>query len=71
MVDVTAVIARINMNAFEKWASGLLDYEEIQEMIHQRERHVAMILPEDKLKERWEKINYHPPVIKPKQLELF
>lgn len=65
------VTAQINMNAFEKWASGLLDYEEIQERLHQRERHVALILPADKLKERWEKINYQPPVIKPKQLELW
>ena len=59
------------MNAFEKWASGLLDYEEVQDMIHQREYQVSKILPTDELKERWELINYQPPVIKEEQLKLF
>ena len=59
------------MNAFEKWASGLFDYEEVQDMIHQREYQVSKILPADELKERWELINYQPPVIKEEQLKLF
>jgi len=59
------------MNAFEKWASGLLDYEYIQEMIHQREYEVSKILPAEELKERWERIHYHQPKIKPEQLKLF
>lgn len=59
------------MNSFEKWASGLLDYEEIKERIHQREYHVIKILPPVELKARWEKINYHPPANEPKQLKLF
>lgn len=58
------------MNAFEKWASGLLEYEYIQGMIHQREYEVSKILPAAELKERWEKIGYKPKV-KPKQLTLF
>ena len=59
------------MNAFEKWASGLLDYEYIQEMIQQREAAVAEILPAEELQERWERIQYQPPKVKPVQLELF
>jgi len=58
------------MNAFAKWASGLLDYEEVQEMIHQREYQVSKILPADELKARWELINYQPPKFKPEQLKL-
>jgi len=59
------------MNAFDKWASGLLDYEYIQEMIHQREYQVSKILSADELKERWERINYKLPKVKPEQLKLF
>jgi len=59
------------MGTFEEWAAGLLDYEEIQEAIHFRERHVAMIMSPEKLKERWEKIGYKPAKVKPEQLKLF
>jgi len=59
------------MNAFEKWASGLLDYEYIQELIHQREYQVSKILPAEELKKRWERDNYQPPKVKPEQLKLF
>lgn len=58
------------MNAFEKWASGLLDHEDIQDMIHQREYQVSKILPAEELKARWEKIGYKSKV-KPQQLKLF
>jgi hypothetical protein len=57
------------MGAFDEWCSGLMDWEDIQEAIHFRERHVAMVLPPEELKARWEKIGYLPP--KQKQLELF
>lgn len=58
------------MNAFEEWAAGLLDYEEIQEMIDQREYHVSLVLPPEELKARWEKIKYTPPK-EPQQFKLF
>lgn len=49
------------MNAFETWASGVLDYEDIQEAIHFRERHVALILPPEELRARWKRDGYTPP----------
>ena len=59
------------MNAFETWCSGLMEWEDIHEAIHFRERHVAMVLPAEELKARWEKIGYVPPKVKPEQLKLF
>jgi hypothetical protein len=59
------------MNSFEKWADGLLNYEEIQELIHEREFYVSQVLSPEKLKARWTEMNYTPPVPKPKQLDLF
>lgn len=59
------------MNYFQQWASGLLDYEEVQQMVHEREAHVTRILPVDQLKERWDQIGYKPPAHEYKQLELF
>lgn len=59
------------MKSFQRWASGLLDYEEIQQQIQEREAHVARILPAIQLKERWDRIGYQPPAPEYKQLELF
>lgn len=59
------------MNSFQRWASGLLDYEEVQQLIHEREGYVARILPAEQLNERWERIGYQPPKPEYKQLELF
>jgi hypothetical protein len=59
------------MTAFEEWCAGLMDWEDIQEMIHQRELHVAMILTSDELKARWEKIGYKLPKPSTEQLKLF
>jgi len=53
------------MSAFETWASGLLDWEYQQDLIHHREAAVAKILPADELQARWERIKYSPPQVKP------
>lgn len=58
------------MNAFERWASGILDYEYIQEMIQRREYEVSKILSPEELKARWKMIGYKQ-IIKVEQLKLF
>lgn len=57
------------MTAFEKWAAGILDVEDPDYNIHEREYYVAGIFTNEQLKERWDKIGYTPP--EPKQLKLF
>lgn len=63
------------MNAFERWCEDLIDEndEELQAKIKrgidEREYYVSRIFDIKRLKERWDKIGYTPPI--PKQLELF
>jgi len=60
-----------NLNAFQQWASGLLDYEYIQQAIDEREEVLTRVYSKEYMLERWKKIGYTPPKIENKQLELF
>jgi len=59
------------MNAFQEWASGLLDYEYIQQAIHEREAVLTKIYSKEEMAERWQKMGYTPPKPQTGQLELF